>query len=647
MENLFELIIENATTYYPDETNLTHMKNALGLARRLIEIEGGDEVIIIPAVILHDTGWHIFSPEDEVRARKPSVQLDNIILNHEHEAEGARIAENILSKLDYPVADKKMIVRIILGHDTRVKPISMADMIVKDADRLSRYTPECFDLFRVKLGYSKAQFLELLNANTEKWFYTDSAKLLARRYLLEKKLGIKLKTGLAGKLYALLAQLEGEVSKGVNVDIEEIILTFVREKIHGVKKMIEIYLINCPWAGLEYLQQDDRFIDIATQAVGDGGYIGIIDRQTGMIIFHPNKKIVNMPLEELRKKERPPEYLYGFWDWYNRALSGEEFSSYYQGMNIANEIVDKFQYVIPLDIGNFKWAIVCAAIYMDFFKPTEIITANILQSVREVSDEVGMLASGLEDANKQLREEMMQRKELEEKLIKTEKMAVAAQLAAEIAHEVKNPLQVINSVVYLLKRTIAENIPGLQTPLKQISDAVTRANGFINDLLNISRPFELVLGVMDVNDMIKKAMDELPKDILVNIDVILELSDGCLEISGDIDRLKQVMINLIKNAVEAMNTSLEKRLWIESKLDDGWVRVVVRDSGHGILNENIDKVFDPFHTTKPKGIGLGLAICKRFIEAHRGSIELTSEVGKGTEFVILLPSLNPQLRIAP
>ncbi|MFH1963856.1 MAG: ATP-binding protein [bacterium] len=647
MENLFELIIENATTYYPDETNLTHMKNALGLARRLIEIEGGDEVIIIPAVILHDTGWHIFSPEDEVRARKPSVQLDNIILNHEHEAEGARIAENILSKLDYPVADKKMIVRIILGHDTRVKPISMADMIVKDADRLSRYTPECFDLFRVKLGYSKAQFLELLNANTEKWFYTDSAKLLARRYLLEKKLGIKLKTGLAGKLYALLAQLEGEVSKGVNVDIEEIILTFVREKIHGVKKMIEIYLINCPWAGLEYLQQDDRFIDIATQAVGDGGYIGIIDRQTGMIIFHPNKKIVNMPLEELRKKERPPEYLYGFWDWYNRALSGEEFSSYYQGMNIANEIVDKFQYVIPLDIGNFKWAIVCAAIYMDFFKPTEIITANILQSVREVSDEVGMLASGLEDANKQLREEMMQRKELEEKLIKTEKMAVAAQLAAEIAHEVKNPLQVINSVVYLLKRTIAENIPGLQTPLKQISDAVTRANGFINDLLNISRPFELVLGVMDVNDMIKKAMDELPKDILVNIDVILELSDGCLEISGDIDRLKQVMINLIKNAVEDMNTSLEKRLWIESKLDDGWVRVVVRDSGHGILNENIDKVFDPFHTTKPKGIGLGLAICKRFIEAHRGSIELTSEVGKGTEFVILLPSLNPQLRIAP
>ena len=647
MENLFELIIENATTYYPDETNLTHMKNALGLARRLIEIEGGDEVIIIPAVILHDTGWHIFSPEDEVRARKPSVQLDNIILNHEHEAEGARIAENILSKLDYPVADKKMIVRIILGHDTRVKPISMADMIVKDADRLSRYTPECFDLFRVKLGYSKAQFLELLNANTEKWFYTDSAKLLARRYLLEKKLGIKLKTGLAGKLYALLAQLEGEVSKGVNVDIEEIILTFVREKIHGVKKMIEIYLINCPWAGLEYLQQDDRFIDIATQAVGDGGYIGIIDRQTGMIIFHPNKKIVNMPLEELRKKERPPEYLYGFWDWYNRALSGEEFSSYYQGMNIANEIVDKFQYVIPLDIGNFKWAIVCAAIYMDFFKPTEIITANILQSVREVSDEVGMLASGLEDANKQLREEMMQRKELEEKLIKTEKMAVAAQLAAEIAHEVKNPLQVINSVVYLLKRTIAENIPGLQTPLKQISDAVTRANGFINDLLNISRPFELVLGVMDVNDMIKKAMDELPKDILVNIDVILELSDGCLEISGDIDRLKQVMINLIKNAVEAMNTSLEKRLWIESKLDDGWVRVVVRDSGHGILNENIDKVFDPFHTTKPKGIGLGLAICKRFIEAHRGSIKLTSEVGKGTEFVILLPSLNPQLRIAP
>jgi len=647
VENLFELIIENATTYYPDETNLTHMKNALGLARRLIEIEGGDEVIIIPAVILHDTGWHIFSPEDEVRARKPSVQLDNIILNHEHEAEGARIAENILSKLDYPVADKKMIVRIILGHDTRVKPISMADMIVKDADRLSRYTPECFDLFRVKLGYSKAQFLELLNANTEKWFYTDSAKLLARRYLLEKKLGIKLKTGLAGKLYALLAQLEGEVSKGVNVDIEEIILTFVREKIHGVKKMIEIYLINCPWAGLEYLQQDDRFIDIATQAVGDGGYIGIIDRQTGMIIFHPNKKIVNMPLEELRKKERPPEYLYGFWDWYNRALSGEEFSSYYQGMNIANEIVDKFQYVIPLDIGNFKWAIVCAAIYMDFFKPTEIITANILQSVREVSDEVGMLASGLEDANKQLREEMMQRKELEEKLIKTEKMAVAAQLAAEIAHEVKNPLQVINSVVYLLKRTIAENIPGLQTPLKQISDAVTRANGFINDLLNISRPFELVLGVMDVNDMIKKAMDELPKDILVNIDVILELSDGCLEISGDIDRLKQVMINLIKNAVEAMNTSLEKRLWIESKLDDGWVRVVVRDSGHGILNENIDKVFDPFHTTKPKGIGLGLAICKRFIEAHRGSIKLTSEVGKGTEFVILLPSLNPQLRIAP
>ncbi|MBN1806092.1 MAG: PAS domain S-box protein [Sedimentisphaerales bacterium] len=428
MKQTFEIIFNKAKTYCRDETDYKHMVSALEIAKKLISLEGGDESIIIPAIIMHDIGWHLFSYDEELKARGPAIK--NVELNHKHEIESAALANSILSELNYPEEKKGKVVEIINGHDNRSKPVSKEDMIVKDADRLSRYTPECFDGFRLKFKYSEGEFFDILKSKIERWLFTDSARYLAREYLLKRRLGIpdvEFTDGVRDNLYKILIGLEGEVVKMVKEKLELIAIQTVKEKVYDTKRMIEIYLADREYIDVEQLQHDEEFQSIATQKVSERGYIGVIDRESGCIIFHPNRRIINMPLDELKNKERTPEYLYGFWDWFDRALKGEEFFSYYQGKNEKDEIVDKFQYVVPLNIKNAKWSINSSALYDEFFKSIDILNTEIVKSVSEIADQAGYLADQVEqrtrelaESNKGLQKEIAERKEAEKALRKAE-----------------------------------------------------------------------------------------------------------------------------------------------------------------------------------------------------------------------------------
>lgn len=191
---------------------------------------------------------------------------------------------------------------------------------------------------------------------------------------------------------------------------------------------------------------------------------------------------------------------------------------------------------------------------------------------------------------------------------KVERLAAAAEIAAEAAHEIKNPLQVIKTGVSLLKKVLPKEDPRTWKTIKRMDDALIRLTGFIDDLLHISRPIELRIGKVDINNLIKEGMDEVPAETLSNIEVSQKLSSNLPLIEADFGRLKQVIVNLIKNAVEAMQEVKSKRLEVRSEIEEGFVKIVVSDTGKGISEEKLAKIFDPFFTTKGKGIGLGLAI---------------------------------------
>lgn len=236
-----------------------------------------------------------------------------------------------------------------------------------------------------------------------------------------------------------------------------------------------------------------------------------------------------------------------------------------------------------------------------------------------------------------LNKEINERRKIEKQLIETEKMAAVAQITAETAHEIKNPLSVIKAGLYYVKMLIPdENVFARQT-LQKMDTAVVRATGFIDDLLNISMPLDLKISQIDINNLIKESIKEIPLEIFAAIELGLDLSYDFPELAGDFNKLKQVMVNVIKNAAISVKESKTKKLTIKSRLDGDSLVLSVIDTGRGILKENIEKIFEPFYTQTKDGHGLGLTIAKRFVEAHHGTVEVTSEVGVGTAFTVRLP----------
>ena len=184
LKEIYERIWDLARPYLDTRRNDTHTEIATGLALQLLAREGGDEDIVMPAIILHDTGWKKVPEDIQLKAFGPKATLPE--WNRLHEVEGARIAGDILRKVDYPDDKIPEIQDIIGGHDSRKKALSVNDGIVKDADKLWRYSRSALKINAARFALNPDQNIDRLRRNLEAWFLTKSGKRMAKEALEER-----------------------------------------------------------------------------------------------------------------------------------------------------------------------------------------------------------------------------------------------------------------------------------------------------------------------------------------------------------------------------------------------------------------------------------------------------------------------------
>ena len=235
-------------------------------------------------------------------------------------------------------------------------------------------------------------------------------------------------------------------------------------------------------------------------------------------------------------------------------------------------------------------------------------------------------------------------KETQEQLIQKEKLASVGQLAAGVAHEINNPLgSVLLYADILCKETPEENAQQRED-LQMIIREATRCKTIVNDLLNFSRQNEVLAQDTDLNSLLVELAEVASKqDLYDQVEIKTDLDPDLGTIQADPLQLHQVFINLMNNAAEAMPDGGVLTLKTRQGPTPDWVTVEVTDTGVGIPEENLNKMFTPFFTTKPigKGTGLGLAIIYGIVKMHRGQISFKSQVGEGTTFTLQLRQRLP------
>lgn len=238
----------------------------------------------------------------------------------------------------------------------------------------------------------------------------------------------------------------------------------------------------------------------------------------------------------------------------------------------------------------------------------------------------------------EIRRDITNRTNMELRLQQSEKMAAIGELATYIAHEIRNPLFAIGGFANSLLRS-----PSLDDTAREkvsiILQESRRLDGILKSILNFARPTDAQQTVVDINRVISDTMDVMSMACKEkDIEPRLELAKNIARVKGDSEMLKQCLINMIKNAMEAMPEG--GRLTIRTTLTGSHVRVELIDTGRGIPHELRDKVFNPFFSTKEQGAGLGLPMTKKIIEEMGGRVELHSKENEGTRIVLdLLPVL--------
>lgn len=224
-------------------------------------------------------------------------------------------------------------------------------------------------------------------------------------------------------------------------------------------------------------------------------------------------------------------------------------------------------------------------------------------------------------------------KMLEGQIRRTEGLAAIGQLASGIAHEIRNPLGIIKTISQTIHQDVKDS--DLKEALIIIQHEIDRANRVIRSLLDFAKPNKIKIYKININTLMEELVIVTRK---LGQQQNVELIHNCNEdftTEGDIDKLKQAFINIILNGIQAM--PLGGKLTISVGKAEDWGVISFKDQGEGISQEVIDKIFNPFFTTKESGTGLGLSITHRIIEEHNGKIEFISGLNEGTEVRVYLP----------
>jgi len=248
---------------------------------------------------------------------------------------------------------------------------------------------------------------------------------------------------------------------------------------------------------------------------------------------------------------------------------------------------------------------------------------------------VAVLSSILAEQN---RKSKVKLKAMAERVRRVEKLAAMGEMAAGLAHEIKNPLAAMSGSVQLLKEDLPPD-PGREQLMKIVLREADRLTSLINDFLLFARPPEGRVENIELKKIITQTLELFANDnrFAVNVDVETELIPG-VSVRMDAALLRQVLWNLLLNAAESFDRQGRIKIAMR-KTAKGSVQVKISDNGCGIPAENMDAVFDPFFTTKAKGTGLGLSIVHSILESSGVPMEVTSRPGKGTTFRLTMPTI--------
>ena len=286
------------------------------------------------------------------------------------------------------------------------------------------------------------------------------------------------------------------------------------------------------------------------------------------------------------------------------------------------------------------------AIAADHIEPGKNITKQTLESVMTFAQQAGLaihnafMYQELKTFSQQM-EEKIQRttadlRKTEAQLIRSEKLAALGQLAAGIAHEIRNPLTSINILIHSLREKPSDE-EHHREDLRVIEEEIHRINEIVDQFLRFAKPAPPLLQEADVLSLFEETLQLLKPQIEKQRISVQKEFHSLPPTVLDREQMKQVILNLLLNALQAMPGGGRLRLSGQVLEDNRWIQLSVQDTGVGIPPEDMNKLFDPFFSTKEGGVGLGLSIAHRIIDQHRGKIQMESTPGQGTLFTLWLP----------
>jgi signal transduction histidine kinase len=288
----------------------------------------------------------------------------------------------------------------------------------------------------------------------------------------------------------------------------------------------------------------------------------------------------------------------------------------------------------------FQWG---GGLTLEMEKYLEIVMYNVVGGVtgllaqreRERSRELQRTAEGLEESYKKLQAQSERIIAIEEQLRRSEKLSTLGEMAAVLAHEIRNPLGSIRGTAEILRDDFQPGTPKHEFIEIQIKET-ERLNHVVEDFLRLARQQPINLRDCSIREELETIVTLVARDAQDRgISLRLEPNAESAVVRADGEKLRQAFLNIVLNALQATPSGGNVSISFDSR--ESGLEVRIRDSGTGITQDNMQRIFEPFFTTKPDGTGLGLAVTRKIIEAHGGTLTVESEIGKGTTVMVKLP----------
>ena len=394
---------------------------------------------------------------------------------------------------------------------------------------------------------------------------------------------------------------------------------------------------------------------ILSVRIGEHGYAWLVDANNRTVLVDPRGKIGGQSFDEAFSGRWPKLYAMlvraaeerrPALDWYD-----------FEDPADPSRTVRKLVAYVPVQIQDRAWILgVCTpereveALLASFFRRQErfsaVVTAAILLGTALLS---GLLLAWNRSLSRQVdlrtRDLAEARSNLEaafEEVLAAKKAAAVGNLALGMVHEIRNPLSSIRMNIQMIRKRIGPD-GDLRENFAIVEEEILRLNGLLQEILSFARPRELRLRRADLGQIVERVLllcDERLRQERIRLE--LAPSNGLPAVRCDPEQVRQVVLNLVLNAVEAMSSAPGERvLRVSLENGDGSLVLRVADTGPGVLPADREHVFDPFFTTKAQGGGLGLAISERIVLRHGGSIAVESEPGRGATFTVSLPVGGP------